>query len=162
MSEIIPTTENNPEKIPVVTLRTATENDARFLFDVKIEAMSKVHEDLHPNQLIDIEEEFMKYMDGFDAEKISVIEFKGKDVGRLRVVRSDDLIYVGGLQILPEYQKMGIGSVIFKELMDESDRTGKPIITDIHHVNIININWKKKLGFKEVASNDKQVTMRYN
>ncbi len=162
MSEIFNTSENNLEKIPAVILRIATENDAKFLFDVKIEAMSKVHKDLHPDQPINMEEEFMKYMDGFDAEKISVIEYKGKDVGRLRVVRSDESIYVGGLQILPEYQKMGIGNVIFKELMEESDRTGKPIITEIHHVNTININWKKKLGFKEIASNDKQVTMRYN
>lgn len=162
MSEIITTTENNLEKIPFLILRTATENDAQFLFDVKIEAMSKVHEDLHPDQPIDRVEEFIKYMDGFEANRISVIEYKGKEVGRLRVVRSDESIYVGGLQILPEYQKLGIGSAIFKELMDESDRTGKPILTEIHHVNTININWKMKLGFKVVANNDKQVTMRYN
>lgn len=162
MSEIIPVSVNNVEKIPAVTLRTATENDARFLFDVKIVAMSKVHDDLHPSDPIDTESEFGKYMEEFDAEKVNVIEYDGKDVGRLRVVRSDESIYVGGLQILPAYQQKGIGSAIFKDLMEESDRTAKPIITEIHHVNTININWKKKLGFKEIASNDKQVTMRYN
>ena len=155
-----PKQNKSPEKIP--TLRTATADDAQFLFDVKIEAMSKVHKSLHPGEPIDMKKEFKEYMEKFEPGKVSVIEYEGKDVGRLRVVRSDESIYVGGLQILPEYQQKGIGDAIFKDLMEESDRTHKPIITEIHHVNTININWKKKLGFKEIASNDKQVTMRYN
>jgi len=144
------------------SLRPATAEDARFLFDVKIEAMGQVHEALHPGEPIDKEQEFKKYMETFEPGKVSVIEYKGKDVGRFRVVRSPEAIYVGGLQILPEFQQRGIGSAIFDDLMEESNRTHIPIITEIHHVNKINIAWKDKLGFKEVERNDKQVVMRYN
>jgi len=45
--------------------------------------MEAVHNDLYPKvNIIDVEKEFIKYAEGFNAEQTSVIQYEGKDIGR--------------------------------------------------------------------------------
>ncbi|MBU0750050.1 GNAT family N-acetyltransferase [Patescibacteria group bacterium] len=152
---------NNSEKLPTFSLRQATRDDLPFLFKVSTDAMRPVTAALNPGREFNEEEEFAKYEEKFEPEKIKVIQYEGHDVGRLRVVRTPESIYIGGLQILPEFQGMGIGSAINQELIDESNRTGIPIISEVHHVNEKNLHIKEKFGFKEISRNETQVVMKY-
>ena len=146
--------------LKLFTLRQATEEDLLFLYRVSTEAMSPVSE-LSDSLEKSEEERFAEYKKKFAPEAIQVIQHNGIDVGRLRVVRSFDSIYVGGIQILPEHQGKGIGTALFTELIEESNQTRIPILLEVHDVNTRAIAFYKSLGFEEGERVKNQTILRY-
>src|SRR3989344_3210792 len=142
------------------TLRTSKPEDAEFLFHVKIEAM-KPTSSIMGTEPFDYEKEFAEYLKKFEPEKVQVIQFEGKDVGRLRIVRSPESIYIGGIQILSEFQGKGIGTAIILDLIQESESSGTPVTLEVHHVNEKAISFYKKHGFQEIGKTEKQTLMEY-
>ena len=142
------------------TLRITEQKDAEFLFHVKIEAMKDATSILR-TEPFDYEKEFAEYLSKFEPEKIQVIQFEGNDIGRLRIVRSPESIYIGGVQILPDFQSKGIGSAIFTDLINESESTGIPVTLEVHRVNKRAISFYEKLGFQETGNTEKQILMKY-
>jgi len=153
--------DSSNEKPPTFSLRQASEEDLPFLFKVSTDAMRPVVETLNPDREFDMEQELAKYSKKFEPEKIEVIQYHGQDVGRLRVVRSLESIYVGGIQILPEFQGNGIGTALFKELVEESNSTNIPIVLEVHDVNEAAISFYTKLGFIAGEKVENQTVMRY-
>lgn len=143
-------------------LCTATPEDAKHLFDIKIAGMQHVSDMLRTDDF-DYEKEFSEYLQKFEPEKIQVIVHDGKDVGRLRVVRTPESIYIGGIQLLPEYQGKGIGKAIFSDIIAESESAGIPIDLEVHHVNESAIAFYKKLGFEDMGETEagNQMKLRY-
>lgn len=144
---------------PKYTLITSEQKDAEFLFNVKIEAMKPTSSIVRT--ALDYDKELAEYLNKFEPGKVQVIQFDGKDVGRLRIVRSSESIYIGGIQILPEFQGKGIGTAILKDLINESESTGIPITLEVHYVNEKAIYFYKKIGFQEVGNTEKQILMKY-
>ena len=142
-------------------LRKASAQDVVFLFNVSTEAMRPVVESLHPDQTFDTESEFKNYQEKYIPDEIDVIQLDGVDIGRLRIVRSAESIYIGGIQILPEFQNRGIGSAIVTDLIQESNSAGVPILLEVHEVNTKALNFYKKLGFVEVGREEGKLSMRY-
>lgn len=158
---MIEDTLNNGMKQGGVSLRPATQEDSAFIFKAQYEGMRPVRE-IHDSKGVDDEEErFAAHAASFDPEKIQVIQYQGQDVGRLRVVRSSESIYVGGIQILPEFQGKGIGTAIFKELIDESNRTDLPIVLEVHDVNERAMAFYENLGFSRGEKVKDQTVMTY-
>lgn len=143
------------------TLRQATPEDLDFLFKVSTEAMKPVAEMSEALEEKSTQERLAEYKEKFVPEEIEVIQHYGEDVGRLRVVRSADSIYIGGIQILPEFQNKGIGTALFTELIEESKRSNLPIVLEVHDVNTRAISFYKKLGFEEGEKVKDQTVMRY-
>ncbi len=143
-----------------IHLRQAQEDDLMFLFAVSTRAMSPVSEIIDADKIIDQKRRFEEYKLAFDPNKIQVIVFDGQDIGRLRVVHRDGEIYVGGIQILPEYQSRGVGTYIFNQLIDQVTKTKKTIVLEVHKVNMRAISFYKKLGFTVESENDNQLIMR--
>jgi len=97
----------------------------------------------------------------FDPTLIDVIQYEGKDVGRLRIVRSPEYVYIGGIQILPEFQNKGIGTALFSELKEESKKTGVPIILEVHDENAAAMSFYKELGFEETGKTGKKTILKF-
>lgn len=142
------------------SLRTSKPEDAEFLFKVKVEAMKPISAILR-TEPFDYDKEFTEYLAKFEPEKIQVIEYEGKAVGRLRIVRTPESIYIGGVQILSEFQNKGIGTEIFNDVIEESKLSGIPVTLEVHHDNEKAISFYKKLGFKENGRTEKQLLMEY-
>ena len=142
-------------------LRPATESDLEFLFRVSTEAMKPVGKALHPDKVFDEEAEFKKYQTKFVPDDIEIVISNGVDVGRLRIVRDGESIYVGGIQILPEFQRQGIGTSIFDDLISESSRTKSPITLEVHDVNLIAVDFYKKIGFQSVGKEVNKILMKF-
>jgi len=143
------------------SLRAAKKEDLHFLFEVSTKAMLPIRKLLDPNLQLDLEKEFKDYAKKFVAEKIQVIQFNGLDVGRLRVVRSADEIYIGGIQILPEFQNKGIGSAIFADLIKEANELKIPIKLEVAKVNEVAKKFYKKLGFVKADEKGTDWLMEY-
>ena len=142
-------------------LRKARPEDVEFLFRVSTEAMLPVTSALHPDRKVDGEEAFEEYKKKFKPDEIEVIQCAGQDVGRLRVVRSLESIYVGGIQILPEFQGRGIGTALFKALVEESKESKIPILLEVHDINARALSFYKKMGFVESGQTENKIVMRY-
>lgn len=142
-------------------LRIAEHKDKEFLFEVLIKAMLPIERISNPDIKPNFQEEFIEFSKNFVPEKIRVIEFDKKDVGRLRVVRSSEEIFVGGIQLLPEYQGKGIGSAIFKELLKESKSLNIPIKLDVSRDNEKAIGFYAKFGFKKVGETETDWNMQF-
>lgn len=144
-----------------IKLRTATLDDLAFLYNVSISAMGPVSAILDKGREFDEASRFREYKENFHPEKIQVILSDQKEVGRLRVVRSGDEIYIGGIQILPEFQALGIGSGVFKDLIVEANNANKVIRLEVHKVNLKAIKFYEKLEFVVDSQTEKQLIMRY-
>ncbi len=147
------------ERMQAFTLRKAKREDLDFLFKVSTEAMQPVADAL--GDIKSENERRAEYEEKFNPENIDIIQFEGTDVGRLRVVRSPESIYVGGVQILPEFQRRGIGTALFTELIDECKKTEVPITLEVHDVNTNAMNFYKGLGFKEDGKTEKQTILKF-
>ena len=154
-------TPSNEVKKENVSLRQATEGDSAFIFRAQHEGMRPVREADGSKKVDDEEDRLAKHTATFDPTKIQVIQYQGKDVGRLRVVRSPESLYVGGIQILPEFQGKGIGTDIFKELIAESNRTNLPIVLEVHDVNEGAITFYENLGLVKGEKIKDQTVMTY-
>jgi len=143
-----------------ITFRTATNDDLEFLFEVSTEAMLPVAERLHPGKIPDRAEELLKYKEKFEPSKIQVIQYDGQDIGRLRVVRSAESMYVGGIQILPAFQGKGIGAAIFTDLIEQAKITKIPITLEVHDVNVEALKFYKKLGFIESGKQGNKTVLK--
>ena len=142
-------------------LRAAKKKDLEFLFEVSTIAMLPVRRVNKPSFQPNLEEEFKEYAKKFIPEKIKVIQFKKTDVGRLRVVRTSDEIYIGGIQILPKYQNKGIGSAILEDLVKESEELKLPIKLEVAKVNKRGRKFYESFGFVTVGERGTDWIMKY-
>jgi RimJ/RimL family protein N-acetyltransferase len=113
-----------------VTIRPATADDAEFLTDTAIAATQD--QGRFPADL-DLAEYRAGFLDwtreqlgpGIPGSTTSVVTAYGADVGRLRVVRTPDLVELAGLQLLPAHQGKGIGTRLVRDLMAEAASSGR-------------------------------------
>ena len=104
---------------------------------------------------------YEKYKNDFNPGEIQVVEHEGQAIGRLRVVRGDS-VYIGGIQILPEYRGRGIGTQIIESLIIEAEEKMVPITLEVRHNNIDAFNLYERLGFQVVEEDEIQKVMKYD
>ncbi len=116
-----------------ITFRPAVPDDEEFLYQLyrttrrkEVEAMG-----LEPAQ----QEMFLRmqfvaqnlsYQAEFPDAVHNIILFEGRPAGRVMTMRMETVDRYIDLAILPEYQSLGIGTRIIKDLLDESARAGLP------------------------------------
>lgn len=89
-----------------------------------------------------------------------VIEHDGERVGRLRVVRTAERHFVGGIQILPAQQNKGIGTAVLDELLREARERGLPLELNVHKHNLRAERLYVRLGFHRHAEDGDDHVMR--
>ena len=136
-------------------LRQATIGDCELMFRLQKLDGAQLNQD-------DVEQaaRFEEYKQEFNPGEIQAICSGGETIGRLRVVRGAE-IYIGGMQILPEYRGRGVGTAILESLIEESKNTSKPIRLEVFHNNLQAFGLYESVGFKVVEENDQQKIMLY-
>ena len=147
--------EGSKETSPEYHLRQATETDVELMFKLQ-HLDGKDTDSSDADQGLQLE----KYRSDFNPSEIQVIELQGRSVGRLRVVRGD-AIYIGGIQILPEWRGKGIGTQTIEHLIHEADEKLVPITLEVRHNNTEAFNLYERLGFQVVEEDEIQKMMRY-
>lgn len=128
-----------------VTLRQSQQEDLLFLYEVSTLALQSLIEALCSTQ-----ETLEEFKETFVPEKVQVIQYGGEDVGRLRVVRSEEVIDICGIQILPAFQRKGIGTKIFEGLIREAEKLRIPLMLEVHEVNASARSFYAKFGFIQI------------
>ena len=64
-----------------------------------------------------------------------VIVLNGVDIGAVNCHRRGDTLYVSNIEILPEYQRRGLGTTILQRIIAEAQRDGLTVTLRILKVN---------------------------
>jgi GNAT superfamily N-acetyltransferase len=94
------------------------------------------------------------------ASEISLVaKENGKVVGVCRVIRREDKDVVEAIYVLPEYQRLGIGSAIWREIQKLLDPTRKIIVQVATH-NTDAIEFYKRCGFRDTGKRWEETKFR--
>ncbi|HEX8889747.1 MAG TPA: GNAT family N-acetyltransferase [Pyrinomonadaceae bacterium] len=139
-----------------VTLRPVTPEDEEFLLrayaSVRAEELAQVpwndaqKEMFLRMQLAAQQAHYQKHNPGATHD---IIMLDDHAIGRLYVARRDEEIRILDITILPEHRNQGIGTPLIKSLMDEAERTGKPLNIWVESFNPSH-HLFERLGFLKV------------
>lgn len=140
----------------LITLRPITPNDEPFLY--RLYASTR-EEELAVVPWSDAEKEsFLTmqfnaqhtyYQEQFKKAEFSIIQQKGKPIGRLYIDRRKDEIRLVDIALLPRYQRKGIGSKLLKDVLDEGSAKNLPVRIHVEHNNPA-LTLYVQLGFKHI------------
>ncbi|WP_435061043.1 GNAT family N-acetyltransferase [Amycolatopsis thermoflava] len=140
-----------------VTLRPATEGDREFCFRLHEAAMGAYVAAVWGWE----EQEQRAYHDrGFAPGRWQIVTVDGTDAGMLSVEQRDGSLYLGRIELLPEFQGRGVGSRLITDLIADADRRGVAVELDVLAVNTRAYELYRRLGFREVRRGGK-IAMRY-
>jgi len=133
-----------------IALRPATADDAEFFF-----ALHKLSLGPYVDQIWGWDDDEQRaYMTGdFDLDRVRVIVVDGVDAGRLDVEERDDEVFLGLIELAPEYQGRGIGSSLIRQLIDGAGAGagGTRVTLSVLGVNDRAYQLYRRLGFTEVS-----------
>ena len=144
-----------------IDLRPATLADVAFLADVVITA-TLAQERFPPD--VDLVEYRAGY-ENWTRETIlgaildctlSVIEYDGYPVGRLRVVRTRTSITLAGIQLLPAYQNQHIGRTLIEQLKREADLKKMPLFISVEKDNPRAQRLYERLGCRIIGQDEQE------
>jgi ribosomal protein S18 acetylase RimI-like enzyme len=86
------------------------------------------------------------YQANYAGADFQVILLDDRPIGRLYVARADDEIRIIDIALLAEYRNAGIGSRLLGDLLDEADKSGKPVRIHVEKFNPA-LKLYQQLGF---------------
>jgi ribosomal protein S18 acetylase RimI-like enzyme len=153
-------------RMPRYRTRPATADDVGFLSDVVIEAtrhQGRLPDDFDEKQWRTAFGEWTMEQVRVDAAEsgISVVEVDDRRVGRLRVTRTDGYIELSGIQLLPDFQRHGIGTAVIEDLKAQAVAAGIPLDLSVDKDNPQARKLYERLGFLPVGETEEEYKLRW-
>ncbi len=144
---------------PAHQLRPATKADTEFLWTLRQRVMKEnviqtwgKWDDAQQRQFFDR---------GFVVKDTQIILVQGAPVGRIDINHSHMEIFLGIIELLPEFQNKGIGSGVISTLMREALTARLPIRLQVLKANTGAHRLYLHLGFKSVGETKTHHLMVY-
>ncbi len=144
------------------TLRKPTPADEYFLFKVIEVAMLPTKQKINPKYTLDLKNKYKEYSSPYQLHEVDIIQSLGIDVGRLRVKKTKESIYIGGFQILPEFQNKGIGTAVLLDIIQEAKTLNIPIFLEVQKVNLQAKAFYERHHFKVISNNKDDLMMKFH
>jgi ribosomal protein S18 acetylase RimI-like enzyme len=90
------------------------------------------------------------YREHYPEAAFDVILSDGRPVGRLYVARWPEEIRIVDVALLPEHRGLGIGTRLLRDLISESEASGKPLSIHVERFNPA-LRLYERLGFRKKA-----------
>ena len=137
-------------------LRPATHSDYDFIYEVKKAALGA-----YVAATWGWDEAFQReyFAQDFDPAEHQVIVVDRQDIGELSIQYGESEINLSEIYILPEFQRLGFGSAIIKDLIFEGKLSGRPVRLQVLKVNPAKRLYER-LGFNLVEENQNYFVMR--
>lgn len=138
-------------------LRTITEQDYDFIYQVKKDAYQKYVEINFGEWKDELQKEFFKaFMEKF-KEGARIITFQGIDIGFFNECETDYIYEIGNICIIPEYQNQGIGTAILQDVIEK--HADKEIRLQYFKQNPVGRLYER-LGFRQCGETEYHYQMR--
>ncbi len=142
-----------------LSYRAASPDDFPFLFTLHKAAMrDPVEETFGP---WDEAWQAAYFLKRFDPAVLKIIQYREEDVGVLYVQERAEELFLVSLEILPAYQRQGIGTVVIRGVIAEARRLRKPVALQVLKANRAARSLYQRLGFGVTGENDTHYIMAY-
>jgi ribosomal protein S18 acetylase RimI-like enzyme len=94
----------------------------------------------------------------FNPQEIEIITFKKKDIGMIVIEDKED-VFLRSIEIVPEYQKKGIGTYIMQVIINNAARKSKPVLLYVLKVNPAQKLYER-LGFEKISETTTHYVMK--
>lgn len=102
-----------------------------------------------------------RFRQNYQPEWLHVIQLDGEDIGVVRVQERTEELFLANLEILPAYQRRGIGTLIIRRVIEEGRQRGKPVALQVLKMNMAARALYQSLGFGVTGENDTHYIMAY-
>lgn len=141
------------------TLRPATNEDYDFLYALNRTTM-RDYIDATWGWQEEWQEEYFRRK--FDPARRKIIVVAGHDAGVLVVEERPQELYLGLIELLPDYQGRGIGTQIVSELQAKAHDAGLPLALHVLKTNEPARRLYERLGFTIAADEEVRYRMVYH
>ena len=126
-----------------ITTRKATREDRDFLWRLKVATMREYVEKIYGWDDA-VQKKFFE--NSFHPESIRIIQLKNQDVGMVELRHREDDYFLARIEVLPEFQRRGIGSTIIRRITAGASSSGKTLRLQVFKINPARILYAR-LGF---------------
>jgi len=139
-----------------ISLRQANDNDLDFLWQLHRATMREYVE--HTWSWEDESQE-QRFRQKFEPERIQIVLYQGRPIGALSVDYERSRVFLGVIEIAPDYHRRGIGTYLIRQLCDRADAADLPL-----ELHVLKVNPAKRLyerlGLATVGETDTHYLMR--
>jgi len=96
------------------------------------------------------EAQYAQYNERFPDAEYSIVLYRGQQVGRFWIGRTPEQIRLLDIAILPEFQNRGVGAVLLKTLLAESEARGLPLRHMVFKMNTAALRFYERFGFSPI------------
>ena len=136
----------------IYTLKIATQEDYNFIYNLNKANIEDYVIKTWGNWNEDFQREFFSRY--FQTIEFQIIVVNDKNVGIVAFSRSEKSIVIDEIQILPEYQNKGIGTLILSDIIADAQKAKIEINLRVLKVNDIAQNFYNKLGFEKIGNTE--------
>lgn len=111
--------------------RNALPADLEWLLDLRLATMNEHFE--RSGHKLSLAEQRDRLIQSYSA--IQIIQKARHDIGMTKVVREPDVWHLVQIQLLPEYQRQGIGTFMIERLIVEARHANVPVSLHVLKVN---------------------------
>lgn len=134
------------------SLKMATQEDHNFIYNLKKTTMKDYVIKTWGNWDEGLQRNF------FSREskeiKYQIIVVEGKNVGVVAFSRNEKSINIDEIQILPEYQGKGIGTLVFSDIIANAQKEKIETTLRVLKVNFVAQKFYNKLGFEKIGDTE--------
>ena len=140
-----------------VSLRPATESDYDFLWWLHGATM-RTYVDAIWGWDEAVQRQFFQVR--FNPARMQIVEYAGEAVGYVSVERREESVFLGAIEIAPEYQGRGIGTGLIRDLQGEAQRQGLPLRLQVLQGNPARRLYER-LGFEATGETETHIMMNW-
>ena len=140
------------------TFRPTVAADYDFLYDLHRAAMRDY---IEATWGWDEEWQAEYFRKNFDPQQRQIIQVNGRDAGVLVVEERPDEVYLGLIELLPEFQGHGFGTAMITRLAADAHRRGLPLALHVLKANAPARQLYERLGFRVAEVEEIRYRMVY-
>ncbi len=156
VQQIKQATQTAPPVSSTLTLRNADPQDQAF---VDALTRSVMNDYVSETWFLPNEREAYFRKNAFDLQTTKIIHLEQKDIGRLSISETTDFTLIDNVQLLPEFQGLGIGHALINALIERSRDRKAYVKLQVLRVNPARLLFEQ-LGFYIYAQDAERFYMR--
>lgn len=144
---------------PELIFRQALPQDTDFAFRVKKNALGPyIKETWGWDEAFQID----FHLQSYEPSNISILSTSNEDIGYVETETSEEHIAITGIYILKEFQSLGYGTIVIREIVKRATESGRSVRLGVLKVNQRAVRLYERLGFELESETSTHFKMKKN